>query len=415
MMSKHPGSMSFLEEQWLQDLVEKVGRQLHARKEKDLLLYEIGKRATEIEHIQDRIAIARGELGRTNEAIEALQRQLNDSAGESERLQVERQREEEKFSRLKAASKDVEKKLAALPQMREDIKRLEGEVRRSARRLEALRSDHVDILHRKEGLEDVCKASRTRIADVEQEISVMKSTFTLLTGQRPEDFDPETFEAVYEDLEKKVDEFTREMTEEIEKVKEQILSMQVQLEEKMDGRKALLLKKGQIQEVVRGLKRQVDGESSPEAIEAELERLEKERQRIEIHIEERKTEIRGMESAIDGVMKRVRLEEASADRLGERHVYLKTRKEEMARFGNVAEEIRRLWEETGRLMTISRVNGTLHETVREQIGDLEPFNRQIGSALQEYRRRFSEYEKEIKGIPGNKGSGPAGRKADRDA
>ena len=395
MMSKHAGSMSFLEEKWLQDLVEKVGHQLHVRKKRDILLYEIEKRASESEHIQGRIAISRGELERTKGTLEALERRLSDSMGESRRLRLEREWEEGKFSKLKEASKDMEKKLAALPRMREEIKKLEGVVQRSARRLEALRSDYGDTLHRKEGLEQECKASKTSLADLEQEISVMRNTFTLLTGQRPENFDPETFEALHDDLEKKVDEFTSEMMGEIEKVKEDNLSLEAQLEEKMAGKRALLLKKGEIQEVVKGLKGQVGQEGSVEALEVELKRMEKQEKKIAVDIQERKAAIQRLESAINSVMNRIRQEEALGGQLSERHAYLKTRKEEMDRLGNVAEETQRLRDETRWLITTSKVNRSLHETVKEWIGNLEPMNRDLVSTIEKHNRRFSEFEKEI--------------------
>jgi chromosome segregation ATPase len=398
MMSEHAGGMSFLEEKWLQDLVEKVGYQLHVRKKRDIFLCEIEKMAGKIEHIQGRMAISRGELERTERTIEALERKLGDSMGESRRLRMEREREEERFFRLKEASKDIEKKLAALPRMREEIKKLEGVVQRSARRLEALRSDHGDTLQRKAGLEQACQASKTGIAGLEQEISVMRDTFTLLTGQRPEDFDPETFEAIHDDVEKKVSDFTSEMMAQIEKVKEDTLSLEAQLEKKTAEKKALLLKKGEIQEVVKGLKGQVGQEERAADLEVELKSLKAQEGKTAVDILEKKAGIQRLESAIDSVVKRIRREELSGDQFRERHAYLKTRKEEMDRLDNVAEEIERLRDETLRHVTSSKANRSLHETAGELIGNLEQVNRDLVSTIENHNRRFSEFEKEIESL-----------------
>jgi chromosome segregation ATPase len=398
MMSEHAGGMSFLEEKWLKDLVEKVGYQLHVRKKRDILLCEIEKRAGKSEHIQGRIAISRGELERTERTIEALERKLSDSMGESRRLRIERDREEEKFSRLKEASKDMEKKLAALPRMREEIKKLEGVVQRCARKLEALRSDHGETLQRKMGLEQACKASKTGIAGLEQEISVMRNTFTLLTGQRPEDFDPETFEAIHDDVEKKVDDFTNEMMGQIEKVKEDTLSLEAQLEEKTAGKRALLLKKEEIQEVVKKLKSQVGQEGSAEDIEVELNSLKAQEGKTAVDILEKKAGIERLESATDSVVKRIRREELLGAQFSERHAYLKNRKEEMDRLENVAEEIERLEDETRRHITTSKANRSLHETVGDLIENLEQVNRDLVSTIEKHNRRFSEFEKEIEGL-----------------
>jgi chromosome segregation ATPase len=398
MMSERAGGMSFLEEKWLQDLVEKVGYQLHVRKKRDILLCEIEKRAGKSEHIQGRIAISRGELERTERTIEALERKLGDSMGESRRLRMEREQEEEKFFRLKEASKDIEKKLAALPRMREEIKKLEGVVQRSTRRLEALRSDHGETLQRKVGLEQACKASKTGIAGLEQEISVMRDTFTLLTGQRPEDFDPETFDAIHDDVEKKVDDFTSEMMGQIEKVKEDTLSLEAQLEEKTAEKRALLLKKGEIQEVVKGLKGQVDGEERAEDIEVELNSLKAQEGKTAVDILEKKAGIQRLESATGSVVKRIRREELLGAQFSERHAYLKTRKEEMDRLENVAEEIERLRDETSRHMTTSKADWSLHETVRDLIGNLEQVNQDLVSTVEKHDQRFSEFEKEIEGL-----------------
>lgn len=402
MMTENAGNMSFLEEQWLQDLVEKVGHQLHARKKKDILLYEIEKGADEIEHIKGRIAIARGELKSKEEAVERLQHHLADAREKSRHLKSERERAEEDLSRLKRAGKDMKKKLAALPLMREEIKRLKGEVRRSTRRLKALRSDHRDTLEKKERIEADCQTSRAGLDRFEQEISVMKDTFTLMTGQRPEDFDPETFDSLQEDVEKRVDEFTNEMMEEIEKVKESTLSLKAKLEENKDGENALLSKKEELLRAVEGLKAQAGEDRSPEDLEAELDEMKRRQGRFAVSIEERKGEIRRLESATESVMTRIGEEEEFGGRLNERLSLLKMRKEEMDRLGNVAEEIERLADETRGLERASKINTSLHETVKELIAGLVPMNRELGSAIEEYKVRFSEVEQEIEQLLGTR-------------
>jgi hypothetical protein len=67
----------------------------------------------------------------------------------------------------------------------------------------------------------------------------------------------------------------------------------------------------------------------------------------------------------------------------------------MSQLENVAEEIQGLGDEARRLKRDSMVNRSLHETVQDVIGDLEPFIRGLGSALEGYNKRFSEFEKEI--------------------
>ena len=134
-MTKQADNMAFLDEKWLQDLAERVGNQLHARKEKDMLLYEIEKGVGEIEHVEGRIALLRHELDRTSDTIETLQHRLSDSREESKHLKAEREQAEVEFKRLKDARKNADKKFAALPELIKNIEKISGEIRSTEGRL----------------------------------------------------------------------------------------------------------------------------------------------------------------------------------------------------------------------------------------------------------------------------------------
>lgn len=398
-MIKDAGNMSFLDQKWLQNIVERVGHQLHTRKNRDILLSAIEAGAREIEHTEGRIALARAELESMQGAIERLQRQGSDSRRKSERLRADREQAEEEFLKLKDVARNMDKKLAALPQMREKAIKLRAEVQRTNRRLDALRSDRRDARQRKQNLEEDCKALKDKGTPIEQEIAVMQNTFTILTGQRPENFDPETFKAIQDNVEKKAEDFTREMTGEIDKLKEETRSLEARLADKMRGQKPIVAQETELREALDELKARMDEKKSPAALQTEVEKLKDQEKKLRPDLDEKKNDIQGFESAIATVIKRIKEEEELKSQLDERLAYLKPRQEEVRRLGdNVVEEIQRLKDKTGKLKSVAKGNSTAHETVKGVIGELEPLKREMVACIEGYDQRFSELERDIEDL-----------------
>jgi chromosome segregation ATPase len=387
-----------LSEKWLQDLVEKVGYQFSVRKAKEILALEIPKETMEIEYIRDRIAASRKRIHETENAIKEIQHRLVEPKRKLARLQTERQSAVNEYARLEDGNRDLEDQLILLPEIQAEIRKLRAEVRRASRRLASLQSSNREVLDRKERLKEEVRSLNAKLMNIEGEISVMRDTRDILGGKRPEQFDPDTFETITEDVGVNVENYMNEMKGEIERIKKEISSSKVRLDEKKIEEETLLSQKEGHQETLEGLRAQIGEDDNSETLMTELDNLEKQKDSLKAILVETKEGIRATESAISSVDNRIRREIKIESDLKESHSYLNARKQEMANFSNVADEIQRLKNEAQRLEMESEVNGILREMIKKLNADMDPTKGQLLASLEKYRSVFSAFEGEINGL-----------------
>ena len=397
-MMKEPVKRPDLKEKWLQDLIEKVALQSNVKREMDVLSSKIPMEEGEIEYLRDRIATALQRLKDTEDAIKNLQPRMEEPKRVLHSLQKERQTVAEEYESLREREEEIERGLADLPKLRSEIKMLGEDVRQSSERLASLKASHQEALQRKERVGEGCKDLRSTLTGLEQEINVIRSTSEILLGNRPEHFDVGTFDAIQDDVEVTFNNFTTEMTGEIEKIKNETQSLATRLDAIDKEEEDLLSKEKLLPATIEQLRSEVGEDQDREALMTELEGLERERDRLSSDAEQKKREIAREEEAIKSVDERLGKEGEINRDLTERHPPLISRKQEMDHFENAADEIQRLNLEVQRLNLDSGANRALDKTISELNSEAEQTEGRLRSSLDEYDRVFAEFEEEIEGL-----------------
>ena len=387
-----------LKEEWLQDLVEKVVHKLNVKKEMEILSSEIPKERNETEYLRGRTAATGKRLDETEKAIKEMQLRIAEPKRKLTRLEKERQLVVEEYNRLKEIERDIEGKLSKLPKIKTEIRKLAEDVRKSSLRLRSLQSSRHEVLQRKERLEQESKSFKTKLTKLEEEIPVMKNTRDILRGKQPEHFDADTFETIQGDVEMIVESYVSEFEGEIERIKNEMSSLNTRIDAKQEEEGALLSKKGHLQETIGELRTQIGEDINRETLITELAKLEGQKNELARGTEQKKKEVNRIESALKSMDDRLGRERQINSDSEERHSYLTSRKKEMGNLESVADEIQRLKDEIQRLNMDSAVNRTLHETIKRLNEEVDPTRGQLRSTLEEYKRVFGEFEREINSL-----------------
>lgn len=394
-MMTHGSIMPDLKEKWLQDLVEKVGYQLNARKEIEILTHEIGRATNETENLKDRVAATRKRLDEINSHIHEIQTRMSSQQRKLTGIEEDREVAAQEYEKLKDQKENLERKLDAMHKMQDDIKKLLSKDRKLSGRMLSLQSSHGENLSRKEKLEAEVKAISSKLGRIEEEIRVTRSTKELLLGTRPSQFDADVFEEIQSDVDKNVENFVGEMKEQIDNLKIELSSLHTQLDEKKAEKNDLISKKREFLEISERLRNQIGEDINKEILLSELESLNKQQDRLSLAIDEKQKIILQDKEAIPSLTFRIKQEEKYHREILKRHSYLISRRQEMNNINKVGEEIQRLKDETQKLKMDSAVNRAIHETINKLTEDMDPTKRQLLSALESCERIFSEFEREI--------------------
>jgi chromosome segregation ATPase len=185
---------------------------------------------------------------------------------------------------------------------------------------------------------------------------------------------------------------------EIERIKKETSSLNARLDAKQEEEEALLSKKRHLRETIEKLRTQIGEDINRETLMTELAKLEGQKNELAREAEQKKKEVNRIESAVKSIDNRLSRERQIENDSKKRHSYLISRKKEMGNLESVADEIQRLENEIQRLNMDSEVNRTLHETIKRLNEEVDPARGQLRSTLEEYKRVFGEFEREINSL-----------------
>ncbi len=384
-----------LKDKWLQDLVEKVAHRFNSRKEMEILTYEIGKTAQSAENLHDRLTATQKRFDSIMSQIHKIPSRIAARQAKLKRLRENRIKATRQYEKLKDQKRELERRLEAMPKMQADINRLLMDVGKLTRKLRSLRSDHSESLTKKEACESQIKSAQAKIDRIEEEINISKNTKELLLGSKPDQFDADVFEEIQSDVEKNVESFETEMTEQIEKLKVDLSSIQAQLDEKTNDKQGLIKRKEELLAGVKDLKKKIGEDIGKEDLVAIIENLTEQQNIIKLEAKEKQIKTRQEKEALNSTEKRIKQEDLLRHNMSERHSHLTSVSQEMAGIENVAQKITSLGIEIQKLQMEAALNRKLGDTVKKLHDVTDPINQELRTALEYYARLFSDFEREI--------------------
>ena len=397
-MMTHGDIIPDLKDKWLQDLVEKVAHRFNSRKEMEILTYEIGKAAQSTENLNDRLTAAQKRFDNIMSQIHEIPSRIAVRQAKLKRLREDRITAAREYEKLKDQKRELERRLEAMPRLQADINMLLMDVGKLTRRLRSLRSDHSESLKKKEAFESQIKSTRAKIDRTEEEINISKNTKELLLGSKPDQFDADVFEEIQSDVEKNVESFESEMTEQIEKLKVDLSSIQKQLDEKTSDKQGLLKRKEELLDSVKDLKRKIGEDIGKEDLVAIIENLTEQQNTIKLEAKEKQLKTRQEKEALKSTEKRIKQEDLLHHNMSERHSHLIFVSQEMAGIENVAQKMTSLGIEIQKLQMEAALTHKLGNTVKKLHESTNPIKQELRSALEYYAGLFSDFEREIEAL-----------------
>ncbi len=382
-------------EAWLQDLVEEIIRYSKVRNTLEALSTEIPRNAKEIRYMEALKEADEKRLSKAKSAIADIRERLEASKRSIIPLRKEKAAIAEKYMKLAAVEKDVEEKRAALSETLSEIRKMRRLLDGSSQTFSSLKRTHREILGRKEHLDEERRALNQKLSLLDLETSAMNSTFSLIMGVQPEGFDFDTFQAVQEDLETKVADFTHEMTEEIEKVRKDTTLLKRQLSETREEEQSLLSREKEIRDTVNALKSQTGGYDDLEALTSETRELEKQERQLTISVSECDQKRVRFEKALAAVNERLTKEKNLSKKLNERHAYLMEVKGKRDGFQDPEEEIRRMAEKTRGLEIAAKAEEQILELLLLLSREADPVIEALGISLRGYNELVGGLETRI--------------------
>jgi chromosome segregation ATPase len=361
----------------------------------EILTYEIGKAVNNADYLNDRLAAAKKRSDMINSQIQEIPPRIAARQAKLRDLKENRKVAAREYEKLKDQKKELESRLEVMPSMQDDINKLLSEVGKLSQRLRALRARHSESLSKKEKLDAEVKSIHTKLNRIEEEINISKSTKELLLGSRPEKFDADVFEEIQSDVGKNVESFEKEMKGQIENLKRELSSIQMQFERKTTDKGNLLKRKKDLLASIESLRSLIGEDIGKQDLVAEIENLTNQQRTISLETKEKQLKTRQEKEALKSTEIRINQEEILNNQMSERHSHLISVRQEMADIENVAEKMKSLENEIQKLKLDTTVNGTLRKTLIKLNEATDPTKRKLRSALQYCEGFFSDFEREI--------------------
>lgn len=396
-MMESGGDMGCIREKWLQDLVVQVGNQLNARKMMEILTLQLDKDANELAYVKDRLETSQRELERTEEAVKDVQRRMFESKDLLVGLEETRKSAEEEYARFLAA-RDVDGMREELANLKGRIAKCNEDIRFTSNKFLLMQSTRQEGIRQRERLEEKCANLEADLRRIDQEIEVSRTTISLIMGKKPESFDEDSFRSVQGDVQENIQKITRELVEETDKVRNQIVSMKKRTDEMEEEKKTLSSQKEALQETVDRLKLEIGEDKSREAVESlknDVSKLKARKKQLADDMAGKEQEMDRIEKAMGNVVEQLEVEKATENNGSERYAYLKALMEEVRSLPSVTDEIERLEIETGRLKRDSKINQSLNDVVQELNNEVAPLTSKLKSSLKEVDLLFEDFKAEI--------------------
>jgi chromosome segregation ATPase len=397
-MANHTNlATSKLKEERLQTILGRVESYLQERKQRQLLEFEIRHMTLEFEYNTDKIPTARKSLSKTIKAISGTEHRYVDHKQKLSRLQEEKGKLEQEYTSIKASLEDLENKRSIIPELKDQIERMNEEMRMSSQTLKERQAKHRELLRDKENLGKEPEALRAKLSQLKTEIPVIKNTRDILTGCMPEGFESEEYFSIQEkeEIEKSITSYVVEVKGEIKKIREMIPGLKAQTEEKDKEKTRLLSKNEHLLQKHKALVAETGNDTEKTIIEEEITTLQGEKQRLAGESDLMTQEVSQLETEIKRTSEGLEREKkVKADSM-ERYTYLTSKKQKMEEFDNIEAEIKRLKKEALKHKTDSGVNTAVIGVTSEIKQDLDPITGKLQSAIEHYNKQFEEFGQTI--------------------
>lgn len=261
-----------LREERVRRVLADVGSDLKTRQVKIMLDAELRALARDIEYLKDQLEVAQDQCAQVEPEAAAIEPEVAALRAQVSRLQKEKRTVAGREG-LEELERSLVARVQALPRLIEEIKSLEKELEVLPARI----TEREELLHifviRKKQVDAEAQPLLEKVRVLEEEIAVLTSTKDIITGLVPVDLDPEIYESIKDDLQERVNEYLRDVREDIERIGVRHEALKIELAELRTQREPLAARKAELARVAVSQGGIVAQGETPETLAAEIEEL----------------------------------------------------------------------------------------------------------------------------------------------
>jgi len=385
----------FFQEKRINSVLKDVTSRLNTMKIKLALKSEIIKIDLDIDYLNDKIAVISKEYEVTNHQLKEIESNILNADSELNELLKNRKSINKEYEYLTNFQANMEKKIAMLPEIKEQIKELSEEIVILNQKYKKFQNNENEIKTENEIIEKEIEKLVSKQSMFESEISVMKSTFQIITGLIPDEFDEDTFHEIQCIQENTYNTHINEMQSQIETIKNETLETKNVINEHNSELKYIIPENEKLQNKINIILNEIGSNQNEKDINEEISLLKAKKESLFSESNKMSDEIINLEDEIKQVEKSLEDEKKLEIKTKARLDYLNKRKASMDKLDNVQNEIKRLEKKFIALNEEIDVNNRLIKLTSEIKDETDSINNELYNILTNELDKTNEFNKYV--------------------
>jgi len=360
-----------------------VGALLSAKKKKAILEADLLKISREAQYFKLRVEEIQKKIDLERASLDQIAPRLAESDNTLKALEREKKPLKEEYTRLYDIQVNFAETRAAVENKKALIERLTVDIENHTKELNALNDREIGVTARIREIEEENDSNRSELSELEEEITIMRSTRDLVSGKIPDFIDIEEFPSLVNTDETAAD-YEADVRAAMDKMKEDISLFKKDTEESFDLEKSLSSERESLESRLETLESEITYDLDKGQLTDEVADLSERKKALMDEIAAYRENISRVQPMVDEKKTRLEAERKSDMALGERIRILKERKQFISTLDDVEVEMQRLRGCIAKSDMGLEANKGFMAVIHKVMGDAESVNRKMEMSLEVY-------------------------------
>ena len=360
-----------------------VGALLSAKKKKAILEADLRKISREAQYFKLRVEEIQKKINLDRASLDEIAPRLAESDNTLEALQREKEPLENEYTHLHDIQVNFAETRAALVNKKALIERLTIDIENHTKELDALKDREIGATARIREIQEENDSNRSELSELEEEITVMRSTRDLVSGKIPDFIDIEEFPSLVNADESAAD-YEADVRAAMDKMEEDISLFKKDTEESFDLEKSLSSERESLESKLETLGNEITSDLDKGQLTDEVTDLSERKKALTDEIAAYRKNISRVQPMVDEKQTTLEAERKSDLALGERIRDLKERKQFISTLDDVEVEMQRLRGRIAKSDMGLEANKGFMAVINKVMGDAEAVNRKMEMSLEVY-------------------------------
>ena len=360
-----------------------VGALLSAKKKKAILEADLLKISREAQYFKLRVEEIQKKIDLDRASLDEIAPGLAESDNTLEALGREKEPLEDEYTRLHDIQINFEETRAGVENKKALIERLTLDIENHTKELDALKDREIGATARIREIQEENDSNRSELSELEEEITIMRSTRDLVSGKIPDFIDIEEFPSLVNADESAAD-YEADVRAAMDKMEVDISLFKKDTEESFDLEKSLSSERESLESKLETLENEITSDLDKGQLTDEVADLSERKKALTDELAAYRENISRVQPMVDEQRTRLETERKSDLALGERIRDLKERKQFISTLDDVEVEMQRLRGRIAKSDMGLEANKGFMAVIHKVMDDAEAVNRKMEMSLEVY-------------------------------